>query len=123
MLPDNSAEYNISKHIDNSLRNWMLKFVILNRISRKESYPYDLYKKLREANLPVLNSVRKSEVYNVLNSLESIKLVEAELKVSGKRIQKKYHITKEGAAVNLKTKLKMKKNISNIKALMDYESV
>ena len=118
----NPLEEGISKTIESSLRNWMLKSIILNKVSRKESYPYDFYKKLKEADISLFKGVKKSEVYNVFNSLESKGLIKGEAKMSGKRMQRKYAITKKGARVNAMIRRKMKKNIENIKMLMDYDS-
>ena len=122
MEVQNPLEEGICKHIDSSLRNWMLKFVILNKVSRKEIYPYDLYKKLKETDIPVFKGIKKSEVYNVFNSLESKGLIKGEAKMSGKRMQKEYTITKKGSGVNAMIKKKMKKNIENIKMLVNYDS-
>ena len=118
----NPLEERIRKTVESSLRNWMLKSIILNKVSRKESYPYDFYKKLKEADISLFKGVKKSEVYNVFNSLESKGLIKGEAKMSGKRMQREYAITKKGARVNAMIRRKMKKNIENIKMLMDYDS-
>jgi len=118
---EEGAELEMHKYIDNTFKSGILKFVILNSVSRQSTYPYELYKKLSKVNFGVLHDIQKSEVYNTLNSLEGKGLVKGESHLSGSKVQKEYKITPKGMKVAVRSRKVMAKNIQGIKKLIAYE--
>lgn len=114
-------DLDVHKYIDSTFKNGILKFVILNAISKKSAYPYQLYRNLCKVNFGVLTNIKKSEVYNTLNSLESKGFVKGESRLSGSKVQKEYKITAKGSKVAVKARKVMAKNVGNIKRLIEYE--
>jgi DNA-binding PadR family transcriptional regulator len=121
MERENEIELEMHKYVDSAFKSGILKFVILNAISRQSTYPYDLYKKLSKIRFGILQGVRKSEVYNTLNSLEAKGFVKGETQLFGSKVKKRYKITNNGMRVVLKSRKVMMRNISNIKKLISYE--
>ncbi len=120
-MMEDEIELDVHKYIDNSFKSGILKFVILNAVGRQKTYPYDLYKKLRKVNFGILKDVKKSEIYNTLNSLEAKGLVEGRSRLSGSKVQKEYTVTQEGMKVAARARKVMAKNVGNIKKLIAYE--
>lgn len=111
----------VHRYIDNTFKSGILKFVVLNSLSRQSTYPYELFKKLKKVNFGVLKDIQKSEIYNTLNSLEAKGLVKGESRLSGSKVQKEYRITSRGMKVALRARKIMVRNVSSIKRLIAYE--
>ncbi len=111
----------IHKYVDETFKNGVLKFVILNAMCRKNVYPYELYKRLKKVNFGILKDINKSEIYNTFNSLENKGLVKSSSHLSCSKVQKEYRITSDGLKVAARSRKVMAKNVGNIKKLIAYE--
>lgn len=111
----------IEKHIDSTFVNGVTKLIILGKISHKSTYPYELFKQLKKHHFGPVTDISKSDVYNVLNALESRGLVRSESKLSGAKVQKKYSITPKGAKVAKEAKKILTNHLDDIKKLIAYE--
>lgn len=118
---EKDGELDIHRYVDDAFKSGILKFVILNAVCRKSTYPYDLYKRLKKVNFGILKDINKSEVYNILNSLEGKGLVKGASHLTGSKVQKEYRITKSGYRAAMRSRKVMAKNVSNIKRLIKYE--
>ena len=111
----------VHKYVDSTFKSGILKFIVLNALSKRSTYPYELYKRLRKVDFGMLRNVQKSEVYNVLNSLEAKGLVRSATHLIGAKVQKEYSATKEGRRVAVRSRKVMARNMMNVKRLIAYE--
>ena len=111
----------LRKYVDNTLRAGMKRLIVLHSIKKHRTYPYALLKVLKKSDHIVIRKITKSEIYNILNSLEKKGLVKGELKRVGQKMQKMYHITPSGNAVLLETKGIIVKYLHELKILIADE--
>ena len=82
--------------IDNKLLTGIHTMIVLIHIEKKSTYPYALLKKFRGSRHPMLHSIDKNELYNILNSLEHRGFVKSRMVLAGSKAQKVYAITPKG---------------------------
>ncbi|MDE1855310.1 MAG: PadR family transcriptional regulator [Candidatus Micrarchaeota archaeon] len=70
--------------------------IVLVHIEKKSTYPYALLKKFKKSKHPMLNTIDKNEMYNILSSLEHRGYVRSKIILSGSKAQKVYSVTPKG---------------------------
>ncbi len=70
--------------------------IVLVHIDKKSTYPYALLKKFSKSKHPLLNTIDKNEMYNILNSLEHRGYVKSRMILSNSKAQKVYSVTPKG---------------------------
>ena len=73
--------------------------IVLMHIDRKSTYPYALLKKFRKSKHPLMHTIDKNEMYNILSSLEHKGYVRSRMVLSDSKAQKVYSITPKGDEV------------------------
>ncbi len=73
--------------------------IVLMHIEKKSTHPYALLKRFRASRHPMMRSVDKSELYNLLNSLEHKGYVRSRMVLAGNKVQKVYRLTPKGKAL------------------------
>jgi|GEM_PF-7039604 DNA-binding PadR family transcriptional regulator len=111
----------VKKSIESILVSGATKLIILGKIKHHSTYPYEIFKQLKTCPFTPVTKTSKSDVYNILNSLESKGLVKSESVLAGSKVQKKYSITPEGARITREAKKILIADVKNIKKLIYYE--
>ncbi len=82
--------------IDKKILKGMHTMIVLTHIEKKSTYPYALLKRFRASRHPMLSGISKSELYNILGSLEHQGYVRGKVVLAGSKVQKVYSITPKG---------------------------
>ncbi|MDE1851104.1 MAG: PadR family transcriptional regulator [Candidatus Micrarchaeota archaeon] len=106
-------------YMHKEMQRTILKMVILLKASRGKVYPYSLVKRLgKEKFFHYTETDLKNDVYNSINALEHIGLIEVSGRSDGKRAKTYYTITKKGRKA-LKSALEMRlKTMTYMKKLL-----
>ncbi len=86
-------------YITKGYRNEVLKLVLLSYLSKKQGYPYDLFKKMQRGKDWFLHGLTKSDLYNALNSLEKHGYIKGKITVSASHARKNYTVTASGRKI------------------------
>jgi len=86
-------------NIDEMMLTGVRSMIVLVHISRKSTYPYALLKKFQSSRHPMLHSIGKSELYNILGRLEHKGYVKSKVSLTGAKAQKVYYVTPKGDAI------------------------
>jgi DNA-binding PadR family transcriptional regulator len=109
---------NKENYITKGYRNEVLKLVLLTHLSRKEGYPYDLFKKMQSRKIWFLRGVVKSDFYNALNSLEKHGYIKGKIIIRGSHARKNYTVTAEGKRMLKAAKIAMIKSLVDVTRMM-----
>jgi DNA-binding PadR family transcriptional regulator len=95
---------NLSMSIDKGMKKGILKVMVLSYIATKKTYPYALLKKMNEftsihAGHSAFGDITKSDMYNIVSSLEKGGFVRSRTQLKGNKVQKMFAITTKGNAV------------------------
>lgn len=85
--------------IDEIMLKGIRSMIVLIHIKKKSTYPYALLKKFQKSRHPMLHSIDKSQLYNILNFLEKKGYVRSKVSLTGAKAQKVYSVTPRGDAV------------------------
>ncbi len=109
---------NNENYISRGYRNEVLKIILLSHLSRKEEYPYALFKVIQKRKVWFLRGVTKSDLYNALNSLEKHEYIKSKTIVRGTHARKNYTLTPEGKRIVKAWKMAMIKSFAEIVKMM-----
>ncbi len=87
------------KTFDSQLLSGVYKMIILYHMRGKGTYPYSLYKHLTEHMRPGMPKVSKSDLYNIVASLEREGFIKSKTVRNGAVVHKYYTLTERGSAV------------------------
>ena len=73
--------------------------IVLVHVDAKSTYPYALLKRFRTSRHPMVSSIDKSELYNILNSLEHKGYVRSRTVRAGGKLQRVYVVTLKGGVL------------------------
>ena len=107
--------------IDSQFISGITKLIILGKIGKAGTHPYEIYKEIKDHPFAPIRGISKSDVYNTIKALETMGLISGKPGLVGSKVQKKYHLTKEGASVSRRAKKILSAHINDIKKLMAYE--
>lgn len=112
-------------YIDKEMRRGIAKVIMLSIIKHKKTYPYAILKVLKGIKLMhderVLDGMSKSDVYNLLSSLEKDGYITGKSTLVGKKVQKIYTTTKKGDSVVKNKDMIFNNMISSMKKLIKEE--
>lgn len=115
------VEQPIDKYWDSVMMKGILKIRVLMSVENKSCYPYSLLKTFKKSKHPIESGTNKSEVYNMLGSLEKQGLVRSKQAIVGSRMQRTYSITEKGRR-SLKTfKSKFSAFMAEMRSLIKSE--
>ncbi len=98
-----SSAVHISKyHPHKELSKYVLKVIILKKL-KDWNYPYSIANDIKEGckewhGKGILSEVKKSDVYNAINSLERQNYIISKTELKSGRVHRYYKTTKSGAA-------------------------
>ncbi len=89
----------MGKHIDSSFKRGVAKVVILNYLRKQKAHPYAILTALKRIPSPIMKDLSKSDVYNLISSLENDGFITARVMLSGAKAKKVYSVTAKGTKV------------------------
>lgn len=89
--------YIMGRAFDAQLLSGVYKMIILHHMRGSGTYPYKLYKQLNEHLRPGMPRLSKSDLYNLVASLEKEGFIKSRAVHSGAVVHKYYTPTKKGA--------------------------
>lgn len=105
--------------IAKGLRNEMLKFILLQHLSRRSGYPYGLMKAIQTRRVPILEGLTKNDLYNSMNSLEKQGFIKYKPIMFGFMVHKHYELTPKGRRILGASKKIMIKSLFAVKKIME----
>ena len=115
------VEPSINKYWDSVMMKGILKIRVLMSVEKSNRYPYALLKCFKKSKHPIESGANKSEVYNILSSLEKQGFVRSKQVIVRSRLQRVYSITDKGKR-SLKTfKSKFSGFMTEIRSLIKSE--
>ncbi len=91
--------YGMEKVFDAQMLSGVYKIIILHHMKGSGTYPYKLYKHLNEHLRPGMQKVSKSDLYNLVASLEKGGFIRSRTIHTGAVVHKHYTLTKKGASI------------------------
>ncbi|MDE1857329.1 MAG: PadR family transcriptional regulator [Candidatus Micrarchaeota archaeon] len=104
--------------IDDNLRKGIANVIVLKQLQRDKTYPYAMLKKFRQSKHRIMQDITKSDIYNILNSLEKEGFVKSRVVSGGPRPQRSYTLTKKGRRVVLRAGRILRDMITSMRALV-----
>ncbi len=89
----------MGKSFDSNLLSGVYKMIILHHMRGKGTYPYKLYKQLLSHMRPGMPHLSKSDLYNIMSSLEKDGFAKSRAIREGAVVHKYYTLTKKGSIV------------------------
>lgn len=111
----------IFKRLDAAMMHGALKFIVLAHISDSGAYPYALLKHFRDSGHSRFAHIGKSEMYNIINSLEKEGFVSHRVVKKGARLQKHYALTPKGRKVLSTSKQILTRAMDDFRKLVKSE--
>ena len=93
-----------SMSIDKGMRKGILKVMVLSHIAARKTYPYALLKRMNDisgmhAGHAAFSDITKSDMYNIVSSLQKEGFIRSKTRLTGNRVQKIFSITPKGSSV------------------------
>jgi len=107
--------------LDALLKQGLLKITVMAHLRRHGAYPYEMLKHFKSAGFPGFSKLKKSDIYNVIKSLEDDGFVKYSVVMDGARMQKRYQLTAKGAKVMKASKRIGLKALADIRRLIESE--
>jgi len=95
--------------------------MILAHLRKRGMHPYAILKHFNSKRHPFLLDMKKSEIYNAMNSLEDEGFVRYSPLKKGAQLQKRYELTPKGRRILKKSKAIMMKAHEELKELIKSE--
>ncbi len=89
----------LGRAFDARMLSGVYKIVILHHMKGKGMYPYRLYKQFSSHVRPGMPKLSKSDLYNLVTSLEKEGFIRGKAERSGAVVHKYYTTTKKGAVL------------------------
>ena len=115
------ADAETGGRIDRQFISGITKLIILGKIRKTGTHPYEIYKEIKDHPFAPIRGISKSDVYNTIKALETMGLISGKPGLVGSKMQKKYHLTKQGAEVSGRAKKILSAHLNDIKRLIAYE--
>jgi DNA-binding PadR family transcriptional regulator len=109
------------KRLDAAMTHGALKLIVLAHIRESGAYPYAILKHFRASGHSRLARMGKSEMYNIINSLEREGFVSHRIVRKGARSQKHYALTPKGRKVLSTSKQIMTRAMGDFRRLVKSE--
>jgi DNA-binding PadR family transcriptional regulator len=107
--------------LDASFRQSMLKIMVMGHLKRHGAYPYAMLKHFKSVGWPGLSKLKKSDIYNVINSLEEEGFVRYSVFMDGARMHKRYRLTAKGMKVMKASKRIGLRALADVRRLIESE--
>lgn len=93
------GDFSPSHYVDETMKKGIVSAIVIHHIKKnKGTYPYALMKEFKKSRHPFLSAMDKSQVYNLLNTLEHDGFVKSKASLVGSKVQKVYSVTPKGSA-------------------------
>lgn len=106
---------------DELLKPRLLKIAILVHLGKQGMHPYAMLKHFKNEGWPGFSKLKKSDVYNVIKSLEDEGFIKYRTVKSGARVQKRYELTAKGTRVMKSSKKIISKAFADMRSLLESE--
>lgn len=114
-------EDTLFKRFDAAMMHGSLKLLILAHLRDSGTYPYAMLKHFRGSGHSFLSEMKKSEMYNMINSLEREGFIAYHAARKGMRQQKYYVLTPKGRKVLRSSKRILTRAMSEFRKLVRSE--
>ncbi len=109
------------KKFDAAMMHGALKLIVLAHLRDSGTYPYAMLKHFKGSGHSFLAGMGKSEMYNIINSLEKEGFVSYRIVKKGARSQKHYALTPKGRKVIGTSKQIMTRAMGDFRKLVKSE--
>ncbi len=111
----------IGGYFDSAFRRGIAKVIILNYLAKHKSHPYAILKGLKKVPSPAIARLSKSDIYNIISSLENEGYITSRVLLSGAKAKKIYTVTAKGGKVAHNSKRILLRHILAMKNLVKEE--
>ncbi len=109
------------EQFDDTLVRGMLKIMVLVHLKKRGMHPYAMLKHFKSVGIPMFSRIKKSDVYNTINSLEREGYVKYRAMKKGEQMQKRYELTAKGIRAMELSKRIRERAMKDLKALIESE--
>ena len=107
------------EQFDDTLVRGMLRIVVLVHLKKRGMHPYAMLKHFE--GTPLFSRIKKSDVYNTINSLEKEGYVRYKAVKKGAQTQKRYELTAKGTNILMRSKKIKTRALNDLKTLIESE--
>lgn len=109
----------IFEQFDDTIVRGMLKIMVLVHLKKTDMHPYAMLKHFRSS--PMFSRIKKSDVYNTINSLEKEGYVKYKAVKKGAQTQKRYELTAKGNRIMARSKRIRTRALKDLRTLIESE--